>query len=153
MEGSKVVTIKLLKPYYIKTSDEMVRVILAYKYFTMVINKEVFQFVPLDAKEVHVNRKTQKIENTDALFAFQKDKEIIHIAMSELIMLPDFLDQILSIVEPYFEKEQMDSDSQQIIENNDKVIKELEEINIRRLIDKALDENDERAFKKLVNLL
>ena len=148
-----MVTIKLLKPYYIKTSDEMVRVILAYKYFTMVINKEVYQFVPLDAKEVHVNRKTQKIENTDALFAFQKDEEIIHIAMSELIMLPDFLDQILSIAEPYFEKEQMGSNNQKIIEDNDNVIKELEEANIRRLIDKTLDEKDERAFKELAKLL
>src|SRR5699024_9379720 len=131
----------------------MVRVILAYQYFTMIINTEVYQFVPLDAKEVHVNRKTQKIENTDAIFAFQKGKEIIHIAMTELIMLPDFLDQILTIVEPYFEQDQMDSDSQKIIENNDSVIKKLEEKNIRRLIDKALDEKNERAFRKLTKLL
>jgi len=126
---------------------------LAYQYFTMIINTEVYQFVPLDAKEVHVNRKTQKIENTDAIFAFQKGKEIIHIAMTELIMLPDFLDQILTIVEPYFEQDQMDSDSQKIIENNDSVIKKLEEKNIRRLIDKALDEKNERAFRKLTKLL
>lgn len=148
-----MVTIKLLKPYYIKTNDEMVRVILAYQYFTMIINTEVYQFVPLDAKEVHVNRKTQKVENTDAVFAFQKGKEIIHIAMTELIMLPDFLDQILTIVEPYFEQSQMDSDSQKINENNDWVIKKLEEKNIRRMIDKALDEKDEKAFHKLTNLL
>lgn len=148
-----MVTIKLLKPYYIKTSDEIVRVILAYQYFTMIINKEVYQFVPLDAKEVHVNRKTQKIENTDAIFAFQKGKEIVHIGMTELIMLPDFLDQILSIVEPYFEQDQMDSDRQKIAENNEKVIEELEEENIRRLIDKALDEKNEETFMKLANLL
>ncbi|HLR03956.1 MAG TPA: IDEAL domain-containing protein [Virgibacillus sp.] len=148
-----MVTIKLLKPYYIKTDDEMVRVILAYQYFTMVINSEIYQFVPLDAKEVHVNRKTQKIENIDALFAFQKGKEIIHIPMSELVMLPDFLDQVLSIAEPYFEQEQMDDEHQKIKEYNEKVIKDLEKMNIKRLIDRALDEKDEETFKTLAKLL
>lgn len=148
-----MVTIKLLKPYYIKTDDEMVRVILAYQYFTMVINSEIYQFVPLDAKEVHVNRKTQKIENIDALFAFQKGKEIIHIPMSKLVMLPDFLDQVLSIAEPYFEQEQMDDEHQKIKEYNEKVIKDLEKMNIKRLIDRALDEKDEETFKTLAKLL
>src|SRR5699024_227655 len=148
-----MVTIKLLKPYYIKTDDEMVRVILAYQYFTMVFNSEIYQFVTLDVKEVHVNRKTQKIENIDALFAFQKGKEIIHIPMSKLVMLPDFLDQVLSIAEPYFEQEQMDDEHQKIKEYNEKVIKDLEKMNIKRLIDRALDEKDEETFKTLAKLL
>lgn len=55
-----MVTVKMLKPYYIKTEEEYVRVILAYQYFSVVINKKVYQFIPVEANEIRINRKTKK---------------------------------------------------------------------------------------------
>src|SRR5690625_1497748 len=92
----------MLKPYYIKADDNYVRVVLAYQYFSVVIDEKVYQFVPLEAKEIRMNRRTQRIENTEAKFAFQKGKEIIYINMTKLISLPDFLVQIHALTKTYF---------------------------------------------------
>src|SRR5690625_3162430 len=92
----------MLKPYYIKSDAHYIRVVLAYQYFAIFVNQEVYQFIPTEAKEIRINRKTQKIVNIEAKFAFQKGKNIIYIPMTELISLPDFLIQLYSIVETYY---------------------------------------------------
>lgn len=147
-----LLTVKMLKPYYIKTDANQIRVVLAYQYFAIFIHNEVYQFIPTDAKEIRINRRTQKIINVDARFAFQKGKNIIYIPMTELISLPDFLIQLYSIVETYYANghiEKHDEDSHEI----DIVIDELERLNIKRLIDRSLDERDEATFQSLVKLL
>lgn len=149
-----MVTVRMLKPYYIKADENYIRVILAYQYFSVFINKEVYQFIPIEAKEIRLHRKNQKIVNTEARFAFQKGKDIIYIAMTELISLPDFLSELYSIVEQYY--------AQNIVEDehedepnieSDLVVKELEKLNLNRLIDRALDERDAQAFYSLTKLL
>ncbi|WP_163970585.1 IDEAL domain-containing protein [Oceanobacillus halotolerans] len=144
-----MVNVKMLRPYYIKADDKYVRVILAYQYFSVFVNNQVYQFVPVDAKEICVNRYTHKIENIHDTFAFQKGKEILKISMTDLISLPDFLAQLHAITEPYYIKEVFEE-----LENgNAVIIDELEQMNLKRLIDKALDERDEEAFYALVTLL
>lgn len=140
----------MLKPYYIKMSEEYVRVILAYQYFSIVIHNQVYQFVPMEEKEIRISRRTQEVVNTDATFAFQRGKDIIYITMKKLISLPDFLIQLHSIVQPYYEQPISDDESS---ENSEDVIKQLERLNVKRLIDKALDEKDENAFYSLSRLL
>lgn len=151
-EVDGVVTVKMLKPYYIKSNAKHVRVILAYQYFSILIHEHVYHFVPIDATEIIINRKTRRIVNIDDRFGFQKGKDIIYISMAELITLPDFLIQLYFIVESY--------DAQNRIEMNetenpdlDQLIKSLERQNIMRLIDVALDEKDEENFHSLVELL
>src|SRR5690625_4459395 len=89
-----MVSVKLLKPYYIKMNSEYIRVILAYQYFSLFINKKVYHFVPIEGSEILVNRRTKKIVNTENKFAFQKGKEIIYINMKKLTYLVIFLDQL-----------------------------------------------------------
>ena len=147
-----MVTLKMLKPYYIKTEKNYVRIILAYQYFSVVIKNRVFQFIPVEANEIRLNRRTEKIENIDAVFAFQNGKDIVNVPMAKLITLPDFLEQIEKIGKPYYfknsHKEIKDEQS-----DNAELIAELEKENIIRLIDKALDERDEQAFNELTKLL
>ncbi|MGM8364568.1 IDEAL domain-containing protein [Virgibacillus sp. W0181] len=145
-----MVTVKMLKPYYIKMSNEYVRVILAYQYFSVVINQKVYQFVPIEEKEIRIDRKTQEIVNIESKFAFQKGKDIIYITMKKLISLPDFLIQLHTIVKPYYIEEET---SEETNENNSYIITELERLNVKRLIDEALDERDDQAFYELVKLL
>lgn len=143
-----MVTVKLLKPYYIKADDEYVRVILAYQYFSVLIHEQVYHFIPSEAKEIRINRRTQQVDNMDANFAFQKDKNIIHIPMKKLVSLPDFQVELEKIVEPYYikhtEPKRVTYDETAII------IEELERQNVKRLIDKALDERNEALFHTLV---
>src|SRR5699024_8217852 len=105
--------------------------------------------IPMEAKEITINRQTKKIVNIDDRFAFQKDKEIIYIAMGELITLPDFLIQLYFIIESYDAQNELEKKS--AVENT--VVKSLEQLNVKRLIDKALDERDEVTFYQLVKHL
>jgi IDEAL domain len=145
-----VISVKMLKPYYIKADDHYVRIILAYQYFSVIINKRVYQFIPIEGKEIRINRRTRKVENVGSRFAFQKGKDIVYMTMTELISLPDFLTQLHNIVKPYYEGYE-EVDQHQF--ENKLVIEELEKLNIKRLIDQALDEKNEEKFRELVRLL
>lgn len=147
-----MVTLKMLRPYYIKTERNYVRIILAYQYFSVVIKNKVFQFIPVESNEIRVNRITRRIENIDAVFAFQNGKDVVNVPMAKLITLPDFLEQIHEIGKPYYIKGS-ETQTKKAKEEQIKLIKELEKQNILRLIDKALDERDEKAFNELSSLL
>ncbi len=147
-----MVTVKMLKPYYVKTEEKYVRIILAYQYFSVMINKKVYQFIPVEANEIRINRKTKRVENTDAIFAFQNGKDVVNVPMAKLISIPDFLKQLHSIAESYYHNESTISKTDQEKATH-LFIHELERDNIKRLIDMALDARDENAFKELVELL
>jgi len=153
-----MVSVKLLKPYYIKMNSEYIRVILAYQYFSLFINKKVYHFVPIEGQEILVNRRTKKVVNTETKFAFQKGKDVIYITMKKLTSLVDFMDQLEEIIQPYYEP---DNENKSLVVPSDKglnevtelIVKELEVQNIKRLIDQALDEHDEETFYMLSQLL
>jgi len=142
----------MLKPYYIKTDAYKIRVILAYQYFSILMNKEVYHFVPLENNEIVIDRKTKRIVNIDDRFAFQKGKDLIYFKISELIALPDFLIQLYFIVESYDARVQQSPKVKQSQET-ELIIEELERMNVKKLIDKALDERNQELFNYLVELL
>jgi len=154
-----MVSVKLLKPYYIKMNSEYIRIILAYQYFSLFINKKVYHFVPIEGQEILVNRRTKKVVNTETKFAFQKGKDVIYITMKKLTSLVDFMDQLEEIIEPYYEEEE-NNERKLVVQPKEKlnemttlIVNELEEQNVKRLIDRALDERDENAFYNLSKLL
>lgn len=156
-----MVTVKELKPYFISVNPNSILIALDHRHFSVLINDELYHFAPLEAKEIHINRKSRKVENLGARFAFQKGGDIIYIAMTKLVSLPDFLHQLYSIVEKYFIEDNIQEDFEvvhatdffdvSLSEESTDFIKQLEEQNLRRLIDKALDERDEETFRKLAN--
>lgn len=148
-----MVTVKMLKPYYIKTEEEYVRVILAYQYFSVVINNKVYQFIPVEANEIRINRKTKKVENLDAVFAFQNGKDVVNVTMSKLISIPDFIQQLHSIAESYYHNDEPNLSKTDQEKAALLFIRKMERENIKRLIDDALDKNDRDAFYKLTKLL
>ncbi len=144
-----MVTVKLLKPYYIKMSSDYIRIILAYQYFSLLINNQVYHFIPVEGKEIRINRKTKQVVNTETKFAFQKGSDTIYITMKKLTSLTDFMDQLTKIVEPYYTNE-----VSQIEENKNKLLfEEMERANVLRLIDEALDKGDQENFNLLIDLL
>lgn len=144
-----MVTVKLLKPYYIKMSADYIRVILAYQYFSLLINNQVYHFIPVEGKEIRINRKTKQVVNTETKFAFQKGNDTIYITMKKLTSLTDFMDQLTNIVEPYY----TDDISKLEDEKNKVLFNEIEKDNVLRLIDQALDTKDQASFNYLVELL
>ncbi len=149
-----MVSVKILKPYYIKMNSEYIRIILAYQYFSLLINKKVYHFVPIEGQEILINRKTKQVVNTETKFAFQKGKDIIYITMKKLTSLGDFMDQLEEIIKPYYEKALVPATRpNELNENTALLIKELETENIKRLIDRSLDKLDKETFDMLVKHL
>lgn len=149
-----MVSVKLLKPYYIKMNAEYIRVILAYQYFSLIINKKVYHFIPIEGQEILVNRNTKKVVNTETKFAFQNGNDIVYLTMKKLVSLKDFMAQLDEIIQPYekhLQKNQLIKD--EVDEQTALFMKELERRNILKMIDKALDEKDESAFSQLVSLI
>ena|SRR5690625_4569638 len=147
--------VKSIKPNDVKVDKNYIYVTLAFCSFTIVINDKTYQFIPNMSNRIKVDRTTKKVKNTEAIFSFHNDTETIYIGLSELIRLPEFLYQLDWIIDPFYrgregssprsepENEQEDTLTQLIIE-------ELEQLNIKYLIDQALDERDEDTFYKLI---
>lgn len=146
-----LVTVKLLKPYYIRTDAHRIQITLAYQYFSILIKNKVYHFIPVEDKEIIIERKTKKIINIKAKFAFQKDEDIVYFTMAELISLPDFLLQLFLIIESYYTDDK--EDPKKGILENDYIIHELERLNVLKLIDDALDNRDKETFDLLVEYL
>lgn len=149
-----MVTVKMLKPYYIKMNADYIKVILAYKYFTLLIDNELYHFVPIEGREILINRKTKKVVNTETKFAFQKDDDIIYITMKKLTSLVDFMDQLGEIIKPYYENPLIVyEEDTKLSDSTNEIMRQLEIDNVKRLIDKSLDEKDVSTFNELVKLL
>lgn len=149
-----MVTVKMLKPYYIKLNADYIRIILAYQYFSLLIDNKLYHFVPIEGREILINRKTKKVVNTETKFAFQKGKDVIYITMKKLTSLVDFMDQLSEIIRPYYENSLVVyNDNIEISDATNQLISQLESENIKRLIDQSLDERDLDTFKQLVKLL
>src|SRR5699024_7168078 len=111
-------------------------------------NDEVYQFIPIEAKEIRVNRSNKKIENIEARFAFQKGKQIIYMSMTELISLPDFIFQLHTIANPYINEEKQTARSK-----NEELINELELLKLKNLNDNAFDKSEYESLKEVVKYL
>src|SRR5690625_1990569 len=124
-----MVTVKMLKPYYIKMNEEYIRIILAYQYFSLLIDKKLYHFVPIEGREILINRKTKKVVNTETKFACQKGSDIIYITMKKLTSLVDFMDQIGEIIKPYYNNSLVVYNEAELSEETMQLIQELEKEN------------------------
>src|SRR5699024_10373937 len=101
-----------------------------------------------------VNCKTKQVINTGSKLAFEKGKGVRYMTMKKLASLSDCMDQLEAIVQPYYDKSVMlpfESDGLNI--DTEELIKEMEEQNVKRLIDFAIDERDEQAFHQWIDVL
>ncbi|HLR75251.1 MAG TPA: IDEAL domain-containing protein [Virgibacillus sp.] len=151
-----MLSVRCIKPYSVKVDSEYIYVTLDCYSFTIAINEIIFHFIPTISNVIKVDRRTKKVKNTEAIFSFQNEDKTIHISMSELICLPEFLYQLTCIVEPFYKEEQETvaiSETEHVDVLTDLMIEELEQINVRTLIDQALDERDEEKFYQLTKYL
>lgn len=139
----------MLKPCQVQVNRDNIFILLKDSYFTMEIDKNIYEFVDQKERKVIVNRETGKIENTDSMMAFKKEDNIVYIALSELTLMPEFLIEIYYIAKPYYKNKQ----KRTLANETDLIISELEQQNIKRLIDRALDEKNKKEFHELIKFL
>lgn len=146
--GERMVNV-MLKPCQVQVNRDNIFILLKDSYFTMEIDKNIYEFVDQKERKVIVNRETGKIENTDSMMAFKKEDNIVYIALSELTLMPEFLIEIYYIAKPYYKNKQ----KRTLANETDFIISELEQQNIKRLIDRALDEKNKKEFHELIKFL
>src|SRR5699024_4045253 len=120
----------------------------------LLIDGRLYHFVPIEGREILINRKTKKVVNTETKFAFQKDDDIIYITMKKLTSLVDFMDQLGEIIKAYYENSLVVyEEDTNLSKSTNQLVRELELANVKRLIDKSLDNRDANTFNELVKLL
>ncbi|MFC7062958.1 IDEAL domain-containing protein [Halobacillus seohaensis] len=147
-----MLNIKMLKPYYVKEDKRFIRVVLAYQYFSLLIDEELYQFIPMESREIIIDRKSKRVHNVLDIFVFQRGKRIVYVSVADLLNLPEFLTHLHSITSPY-EAEKVEWIVEKTNIEVEEVVTELEKENLLRLIDKAIDRNDKKAFTKLAGIL
>jgi uncharacterized protein YpiB (UPF0302 family) len=106
----------------------------------------VYQFIPVESKQIRINRASGRVENIDAKFAFQKGKNVIYMSMAELISTPGFLMHLHTIAQPYLRE-------RPALGEKERLFHELEMMNLKNLIDRALDDHNEERFYELTAIL
>ena len=144
-----MLSVNMLQPYYVKEEDHSIRVVLAYQYFSLWLDESIYQFVPLESREIKVNRQTQIVENKHAIFVFQKGKKYVHMSLADLLKLEDFHSRLQSIIYPYLKTDLPELEKDEMNE----VIIALEKQNVERLIDLALEAKDYQKFMQYSTIL
>jgi|SRR5690625_285791 len=139
---------KTIRPYHIEVIGDYLNFVLQNSDFTILINNNEYQFIPMKAKSIKMNRENRQIVNPNDIFAFHRDHDIIYITLTRLIQMTDFLIELHRIAKPYYSE-----NNPAEIYDIDMIIDELERLNIKRLIDKALDQGDQDNFYRLLKLL
>jgi len=151
MRRGTMIHVQYLKPFYTKVTDNSLRLVFAYQYFSITKDEELYHFIPVDGKEMIINLNTMQIENLSEIFVFQRGNRFIRYPLYQLLVQSDVHDHLMSIIdEAVTQKETVNLVTCKEESEIDDIITVLEERNLERLIDEALAERNEALFYDLV---
>lgn len=134
--------VEMMKPFRTEVKDNKIRLVFAYQYFSLRKDDEVFSFIPVEGKEIVLNRDTLQVENLSEVFVFQKGNRFIRLPLYQLLLVSDVHDHLKTLIEPVAEQE----NSEEVME----LIHALERENFERLMDDALSHRDLDLFYQLL---
>ncbi|MTD30823.1 transcriptional regulator [Planomicrobium sp. YIM 101495] len=140
--------IKLMKPFYTKRENHLIKFVFAYQYFSIMKEKELFHFVPVEGKEIIVNTETYQVENLSEVFVFQKGNRFIRLPLYQLLLVSDIHVHLQSILKD----EQVVGGvevAEEAKQEAQEVIAFLEQENFNRMMDAALSDRNEDLFRDL----
>ena len=140
--------VKLMKPFYTKKEDHLVKFVFAYQYFSILKDDELFHFIPVEGKEIIVNLNTFQVENLSEVFVFQKGNRFIRLPLYQLLLVSDIHMHLQAILQE--ERAGLLEVNDQAKEEAEEAIQFLEKENFNRMIDYALSERDEKMFHHLL---
>lgn len=140
--------VKMMKPFYTKKEDHLVRFVFAYQYFSIMKDDELFHFIPVEGKEIVVNINTFQVENLSEVFVFQKGNRFIRLPLYQLLLVSDIHMHLQAILQ---------EERAGTVDVNDEIkgealeaIEFLEQENFHRMIDYALAARNEMMFHDLI---
>lgn len=143
--------IRRIEPFYTKRVGDQLKLVFAYQYFSVLKDDELFNFIPVEGKEIIINLKNLQIENLSDVFVFQRGSRFIRLPLYQLLLVSNIHDHLQKILAGM----QID-----VIQNKSSVearseyadlLEELEEVNRQYLIDVALETRNEQLFNDLTN--
>lgn len=139
--------VQLMKPFYTRLEKERIKLVFAYQYFTIRKDDELFQFIPVEGKEIILNAQSLQVENLSEVFVFQKGNRFIRLPLYQLLLISDIHIHLQAIIETgeKVESEDISSSTAEVEE----ILRELEKENFERMIDYALVHKNEELFKEL----
>lgn len=140
--------VKLMKPFYTKKEDHLVKFVFAYQYFSIMKDDELFHFIPVEGKEIVVNLNTFQVENLSEVFVFQKGNRFIRLPLYQLLLVSDIHTHLQAILQE--ERAGLLEVNGQAKQEAEEAIHFLEQENFNRMIDYALSERNEEMFHHLL---
>lgn len=142
-----MLSVKRMTPFYTSKEDFRLRLVFAYQYFSIVKGQEVFQFVPIEGKEIIINMKSLQVENLGEIFVFQRGSRFIRLPLYQLLLISDLHMHLSDVLDGIFQlAPELSMPQAREIED---MIGELELRNRLRMIDYALEMNDRLLFNEL----
>lgn len=146
-----MIHVQHMKPFYTKLSGDQLRLVFAYQYFSITKDDETFHFIPIEGKEMVVNLNTMQVENLSEVFVFQRGNRFIRLPLYQLLLVSNVHEHLMPILENVTQNEQLvEADPFEISSETAEAIRLLEEQNLARLIDEALENRDEALFHDLM---
>ncbi|MCM3390327.1 IDEAL domain-containing protein [Ureibacillus chungkukjangi] len=148
-----MIQVQFMKPFYTKVSGKTLRLVFAYQYFSIVKDDELYHFVPVEGKEMIIDLETKQIENLSEIFVFQRGNRFIRLPLYQLLLISNVHEHLT----PILAKATTSDDTLNVVPKEEiqsemqKMIRELEEQNLERLIDQALENRDEKRFHELAS--
>lgn len=146
-----MIQVQFMKPFYTKVTEDNLRLVFAYQYFSIVKEEELYHFVPIEGKEIIINLNTMQIENLSEIFVFQRGNRFIRLPLYQLLLISNVNDYL----KPIMEKASIKKETVNIVSQNEtnteitEMIQTLEIQNLDRLIDQALESRNKELFIQL----
>ncbi len=147
-----MIQVQFMKPFYTKVNGKTLRLVFAYQYFSIVKDDELYHFVPVEGKEMIVDLETKQIENLSEIFVFQRGNRFIRLPLYQLLLISNVHEHLTPILDKAATNEETVNlvPKEEIESEMQKMIREMEEQNLERLIDQALEQRDKKRFYQLV---
>lgn len=142
-----------MKPFFTKYSGQNLRLVFAYQYLSIKKEEEIFHFVPIEGKEIHIDTKTRQISNLSEIFVFQRGNKFIRLPLYQFLIISNVFEHLNPIIDANIPKNALAAT--EIIENEEleACIFQLEKNQLLKAIDDALDQREEKTFNDLVGKL
>lgn len=144
--------IRRIEPFYTKRVGDRLKLVFAYQYFSVLKDDELFNFIPVEGKEIIINLKTLQVENLSDVFVFQRGSRFIRLPLYQLLLVSNIHDHLQKILDDLELKKEQKEARAAAHSEFEVLFTEMEDQNRLNLIDVALDRRDKDLFDELTNM-
>ena len=147
-----MIQVQFMKPFYTKMTGTKLRLVFAYQYFSITKEEEIFHFIPIEGKEMIIDLNSMQVENLSEVFVFQRGNRFVRLPLYQLLLVSNVHEYLMPLIEEVSNQVRpAESEKQyQFNEEVENIVRNLEEHNLTRLIDDALEARNEALFHDLM---